>query len=74
MSFLEIQTSDEDTRWINLRLISCVTIGQDEMGVKVLFAAFADGDVSDGLTIRGTDDINKEAILEIERALNQHCE
>ena len=74
MSFVKIETSDEDTRWINLDLISRVTIGRDESGVELLVAVFADGDAGDSLRIRGTDDINKEAILEIERALNHHCE
>ncbi|MCP4782822.1 MAG: hypothetical protein GY903_15320 [Fuerstiella sp.] len=74
MSFVKIETSDEDTRWINLDSISRVTIGKDEAGVELMVAVFADGDVNDALTLRGTDDVNKEAILEIERALNQHCE
>ncbi len=74
MSFVKIETSDEDTRWINLNSISRVTIGKDETGVDLMIAVFADGDVDDALTIRGTDEVNKEAILEIERALNQHCE
>ena len=74
MSFVRIETSDEDIRWINLSSISRVTIGKDETGVDLMVAVFADGDVDDALTIRGTDDVNNEAILEIERALNQHCE
>ena len=74
MSFVKIETSDEDTRWINLSLISRVTVGKDETGVVVMIAVFADGDVDDALTIRGTDDVNHKAILEVERALNQHCE
>ncbi|HIE96517.1 MAG TPA: hypothetical protein EYG03_22010 [Planctomycetes bacterium] len=74
MSFLGIETSDDESLGINLRLINRVTIEQDEMGVMFLFAAFADGDTNNALTIRGTDDVNKEAILEIERVLNQHCE
>ncbi len=74
MSFVRIETSGEDTRWINVNRISRVTIGQDEAGVEVLVAVFADGDVSDCLRIRGTDAVNKEEILELERALNHHCE
>lgn len=74
MSFVKIETSDQDTRWINLELISRVTIGKDESGVELLVAVFADGDAGDSLRIRGTDDVNKEAILKFERALNHHCE
>lgn len=74
MSFVRIETSDRDTRWINLDLVSRVTLGTDEAGTEVLVAMFADGDVGDSLKIRGTDEMNKAAILEFERALNQHCE
>ncbi len=74
MNFVKITTSDQDIRWINLNLVSRVTIGTDESGVEVLVAVFADGSVDDSFRIRGTDDVNKAAILEIERALNHHCE
>ena len=74
MQFVKVETSDQDTRWINLSLVSRVTIGTDESGVEVLVAVFADGDVADSLKIRATDDVNKAAILELERVLNHHCE
>ena len=74
MNFVRITTSDEDTRWINLNLVSRVTIETDQSGVEVLVAVFADGSAEDSFRIRGTDEVNKAAILEIERALNHHCE
>ncbi|MFY9251999.1 MAG: hypothetical protein WAO83_00990 [Fuerstiella sp.] len=74
MSFVRIETSDNDTRWINLLQVSRVTFGRDESGVDVLVAVFADGNVGDCLKIRGTDEVNRAAILEFQRALNHHCE
>ncbi len=70
MHFVKVETSDEDVCWINLDLVSRVTIGKDEAGVDTLVATFADGHVRDSLKIRGTDEVNQQAILELERQLN----
>ena len=72
MHFVKVETSDEDLRWINLDLVSRVTIGKDESGVEMLVAFFADGDPQGSRTIRGTDEVNQAAILKFERELN-HC-
>lgn len=74
MHFVKLETSDDDQRWINLNQVSRVTIGIDESGVEVLVAIFADGDVNDSLKIRGTDEINKQAIVKLERELNHRCQ
>lgn len=73
MFFVKLETSDDDTRWINLDQLSRVTLGKDELGIEVLTAVFADGHVEDRLQIRGTDEINVEAIRRFQRALNHHC-
>ncbi len=73
MTFVRLETSDEDIRWVNLAQISRVTIGRDEAGTDVLVAVFADGHVSDCLRIRGGDEVNQQAIRLFERALNHHC-
>ncbi len=73
MSFVKLEPSVGDTRWINLHQLSRVTLGEDESGTEVLIAVFADGHVEDRLQIRGTDEINREAICCFQRALNHHC-
>ncbi len=72
MHFVKLETSDQDRRWINLHQVSRVTIGTDESGVEFLVAIFSDGDINDSLKICGTDEINKQAIVKLERELN-HC-
>lgn len=74
MHFVKLETSDDDLRWINLNQVSRVTIGTDESGIQVLVAIFADGNLSDSLKIRGTDEINKQAIIKLERELNHRSE
>lgn len=74
MHFVKLQTSDEDCRWINLHQVSRATIGTDESGVEVLVAVFADGDLDNSLIIRGTDEVNKQAIVKLERELNHRSE
>ena len=74
MHFVKLETSDDDRRWINLHQVSRVTSGIDESGVEVLVAIFADGDVNDSLKICGTEEINRQAIVKLERELNHHCE
>ena len=73
MHFVKVETSDEDTRWINLDLVSRITIGDDESGVETMVILFADGDVGNSLTIRATDEVNQLAILELVRELNHCC-
>lgn len=72
MRFVKLETSDEDSRWINLHQVSRVTVGTDASGINVLVAIFADGDLDNSLTIRGTDEVNRQAITKLERELN-HC-
>lgn len=74
MSFVKLDTSDGDTRWINLSQLSRVTLGCDSDNTELLVAIFADGHVEDRLQIRGTDDLNREAICRFLRALNRQCE
>ena len=74
MHFVKLETSDDDQRWINLNQVSRVTIGTDDSGIEVLVAIFADGDVNDSLKIRGTDEVNKQAIIKLEREWNHRSE
>ncbi len=74
MAYIKVETSDAHRIWVNLNQISRATIGEDESGVETLTAIFTDGDAGNSLRIRGTDDINKQAITSIERALNHHIE
>ena len=74
MAFVRLETSDRDTRWINLDQLSRVTLGTDRDDVEFIVAVFADGHLEDRLEIRGTDDTNVEAIRRLQRALNHKCE
>ena len=62
MHFVKLDTSDHACHWVNLYQVSRVTIGTDESGVDVLVAVFSDGDLQNSLTIRGTDEVNRQAI------------
>ena len=72
MQFVQVETSDNDRRWINLHQLSRVTIGEDESSQQLLVAVFADGDIGNSLRIVGHTDLNREAIRQFERALNDH--
>ncbi|MFK7818325.1 MAG: hypothetical protein AB8G99_06385 [Planctomycetaceae bacterium] len=74
MFFIRLETSDGGVCWINLNQISRATLSEDEAGTETIVVVFADGHVEDKLQIRGTDDVNREAICRLRRALNQHCE
>ena len=72
MQFVQVETSDDDRRWINLHQLSRVTIGTDETSQPLLIAIFADGDVGNSLKIVGHCEVNRKAIANIERVLNEH--
>jgi hypothetical protein len=75
MRYIRLETSDQDTRWINLEQVCRVTRGIESPGVPIVAIIFADGNVDDCLKIRGTDEINKKAISQLVGALDRlSCE
>lgn len=62
MNFVKIETSDNETRWINLDHISRVTLATQTGGMPLLVIFFADGNRDCSWKIDGSDPINKKAI------------
>ncbi len=62
MHFVKIQTSDNETRWINLEQVSRVTLGADDSGEPILAVVFADGNPDLSLKLHGSDHVNRAAI------------
>lgn len=62
MKFVRIDTSDGETRWINLAQVSRVTRGTDDSGTPLLVVLLADGNPDLALRIHGTDEKNRRAI------------
>jgi len=73
MNFMKLQTSDGDTRWINLDLVSRVTTGVEPAGDPFVAVIFADGAVDESLIIHGTDEKNREAIDALTKCLDAAC-
>lgn len=62
MNFVKIETSDSETRWINLDHVSRVTLATQTQGTPILAIFFADGNRDSSLKISGSDPVNKKAI------------
>jgi len=74
MTFVKLQMSDGDTRWINLDLVSRVTSGTEPSGDPFVAVIFADGNADESLIIHGTDQKNREAIDALKKCLDASCD
>ncbi len=70
MHFIKLQTSDQDTRWINLQQVSRVTTGTEAADVPFVAILFGDATTGESLKIRGDDEINRHAIEKLIAALD----
>ncbi|MHC4995702.1 MAG: hypothetical protein ACYTGQ_11675 [Planctomycetota bacterium] len=71
MEFVKITTSDIETRWLNLRQISRVTLTQDEQGNQLLVVIFQDHSPEMTIQIHGSDDMNRHAIEKVTAHLDE---
>lgn len=71
MKFVKVDTSDGETRWINLAQVSRVTRGTDDSGSPLLVVLLADGNPDLALRIHGTDEKNRRAIRGIMTKLDR---
>ena len=70
--FIRIETSDEETRWINLDAVARVTLGRNVRGEPTLILfTLASGD-GGRLEIHGDDPKNVQAIESLVAALDRH--
>ena len=70
MSFIKIETSEGDSRWINLDHVVRATLAHEAVSGEVLLAlTFSTDHGRPTLNIHGTDDINRSAIDQIIHAL-----
>jgi len=71
MKFVKIDTSDGESRWINLAQVSRVTRGTDDYGAPLLVLLLANGDPDLALRIHGTDEKNRRAIRAVTTQLDR---
>ncbi len=71
MKFVKIDTSDGESRWINLAQVSRVTKGTDDYGAPLLVVLLSSGDPDLALRIHGTDEKNRRAIRVITTQLDR---
>lgn len=69
MHYVQIQTSDDETRWINLAQVSRVTLATASNDEPLLAVFFNDADPENKLQIRGANDADRAAIEAIVRRL-----
>jgi hypothetical protein len=72
MEFVKITTSDVETRWLNLRQISRVTLAKDEQGDPLLVVIFHDHSPEMTIQIHGTDETNRHAIEKVTAHLDEN--
>ncbi len=72
MHYVKIQTSDDETRWINLNQVCRFTLAKDDVrGFPVLAIVFADGSLDAKLVINGSNEIDRKAIETITTELDK---
>lgn len=71
MEFIKFETSDGETRWINLSQVARATLGHEaSTGESILALTFTAATGEAPLRIHGTDDINRATIDHIMQALD----
>ncbi|MFO0827652.1 MAG: hypothetical protein U0572_05830 [Phycisphaerales bacterium] len=60
--FIQVETKNGETRWINLERVNRVSLATDADGDQILAFMFADGDK---VTIHGRDALSQELIRRV---------
>jgi len=73
MSFIELQTSDRERRWINLDQIRRATLIESDNNEPVLVIIFDEDDPRAELKIHGSDELDRKAIEQFVTRMNDLC-
>lgn len=72
MKFIKVQTSEGETRWINLDLVSRVTLATESGRAQPLMViTFADACPEARVQIRGGNEVDDKAIRQLTKALDK---
>lgn len=69
--YIKLETSDGETRWINLDRVRRVTLAEEAVGEELMVIVFDEGNTTDEVRIHGSDEKNREVIQKVKSRLDE---